>query len=331
MHKQLLDSRPESRLDLVRLLIQKTRRQPPAERSWTPVEQKLEETAQAVPGSARELTLLRADLLAAEGWLSEAREFLREAIGREPRELSYRLALARLLLYADQSGEPPVSEAIKTLDQAERELGRSTTLTSVRVQALSRLGTDEARRAIHKIADELSSLSSADQPPLVEALARASLALGEPERSVQLLGQLAESQPEDRRIQLEMLDLVTAVGDLAEVPRIVNRLRAIEGEKGATWRYAEAIHHLAGPGRRPDGDRPGPVAHTIEVEILQGDWWGASLLRGDLAELENKPEKAVDHYTRAIELGNDSPFLARRLAGLLLRWGSTTGWAGWCR
>ena len=45
--------------------------------------------------------------------------------------------------------------------------------------------------------------------------------------------------------------------------------------------------------------------------------WSGFLLRGQLAELENKPDEAVADYLRAIDRGGNEPELARRLVVLL--------------
>ena len=56
------------------------------------------------PRASRELTLLRAELLAAEGRRDEAQQTLEAAVRREPGQVSYRAALARLILGQPQDG-----------------------------------------------------------------------------------------------------------------------------------------------------------------------------------------------------------------------------------
>jgi tetratricopeptide (TPR) repeat protein len=171
--------------------------------SW----QRLEEAEKALPQAPGELTLLRADLLAAEGRSDRARQFLEDGIRRDPKWISYRIALARLLL--NQAQDPPAAAraALNVLDQAERDVGHAPALTATRIQALARMGTSEARQGIHKIADELPSVPGQDQPMLIKDLATALLALGDRERSVQLMSQLASRQPEDLPTQMSMFDL----------------------------------------------------------------------------------------------------------------------------
>ena len=319
LHTEIIATRPESRLDLLRLLIRKTRQQPPSRRSWEPIEQRLEEAEKALPQAPVELTLLRADLLAAEGRREKARQFLEDAIRRDPQRISYRVALARLLL--NQAQDPPSAAraALKVLDQAERDLGRSSALSATRIQALARMGTTEARQAIHKIAEELPSVPGQDQPMLIKDLATALLALGDRERSVQLMSQLASRQPEDLPTQMSMFDLATVVGDHSEVAKVVERLRKIEGENGTNWRYADGLYYLE---LARAGDKQAmehALTRTVELEQQRRDWWGTALLRAQVAEQQNKLDEAAANYFRVIELANETPFVARRLVSLLTR------------
>ena len=86
-HLYLVGRRPESHLDLLRLLIRKTRGQPPADRSWAALEQRLVAAEKALPRAKRELTLSRVGLLAAEAKYDQARATLQDAIAREPRRV----------------------------------------------------------------------------------------------------------------------------------------------------------------------------------------------------------------------------------------------------
>ena len=111
---------PSWRLDLVRLLIQKT--SPPArdQRNWQEVERHLREAEKALPEAVEPLTLLRLDMLAAQDRLEDARSLLSSAQAKDPRNLQYRLALARL---TQRQGKGPA--ALQILDQAEKDLGPS--------------------------------------------------------------------------------------------------------------------------------------------------------------------------------------------------------------
>ena len=116
----LAERKPELRLDLVSILIQKASRAPRDPRTWQDVERHLREAEKALPQSVEPLTLLRVDMLAAQDRLEDARSLLASAQAKDPRNLRYRLALARL---TQRQGKGP--SALQILDQAEKDLGPS--------------------------------------------------------------------------------------------------------------------------------------------------------------------------------------------------------------
>jgi tetratricopeptide (TPR) repeat protein len=318
IHEELQEARPKSRLDLIRLLILTTRDRPPGLRDWTAVEQKLAEVEQALPQSSTELTLLQANLLAAKGQAEDARRLLENAIRREPRLVSYRIALAHVFLGRGGNASADAQRAIEILDQAEYDLGRTLEVTTARVEALARLGTNRARGALHEIAESVATWPAADQPVLFEALAKASLALGEPDRSVQLLRQLASRLPGNISAQIRMVELATAGGDLPQAALGVKQIRRIEGESGVNWRYANGLHQLA---LARSGDQQALEQVRLRISELEQhpQWWGASALRAQLAELQGSPDEAARNYLRAVELGTDRMLLVRRVMALLDR------------
>ena len=92
----LAERRPELRLDIARLLIQKTLRQPRDQRNWLAAEQAVQQAQKARPDAVESLTLLRAELLEAEERAEEARALIASAQAKNPRNLPYRLAQAEL-------------------------------------------------------------------------------------------------------------------------------------------------------------------------------------------------------------------------------------------
>ena len=127
----LASNKPELRLDLVRLLIQKAIRQPGDRQSWQEVDKYLSEAEKALPQSVESVTLLRADMLAARDRLPEARSLLSSAQTKDPRNLRYRLALARL---TQREGKGPL--ALQILDQAEKDLVPSLEIQLARLDYL---------------------------------------------------------------------------------------------------------------------------------------------------------------------------------------------------
>ena len=171
----MVELKPELRIDLVGLLIQKTSRQLTGQRNWQAVEQQLREAEKALPESVESLIMLRVDLLAAQDRLEEARSSLLSAQTREPRNLQYRLALARLVQRQGQS-----AAALSILDQAERDLGSNLDIQLALMDYWGREGGDAAKAAVAKLAKSDLQIPPTDRPAFLDRLAAVENQLGEP-------------------------------------------------------------------------------------------------------------------------------------------------------
>jgi tetratricopeptide (TPR) repeat protein len=312
IHLQLVDRRPESRLDLVRLSIQKVLRQPSEQRNWQDVEQKLQQAERAVPRRTEELTLLRVDLLTAQGRPEDARNLVEAARTREPKNVSYRVKLAKI---ARDQGNAGLD--LKILDQAEKDLGPNLELRRARLDAWVSRGGPEANAAIAQLAKTRTQLPPADQPAFLESMARGAYRLDDLPLARDCLRELMVLQPDNLQVMIGLFDLALKADDQTEAAELVGKIRRVEGEEGPVWRYAQAVC-LINQLRR--GDRAGlGTAQTLVSEILakRGDWWGGPLLRGELAELRGDLDAAIPDFIRSVELGNSKPETASHLLDLL--------------
>jgi cellulose synthase operon protein C len=105
--------------------------------------------------------------------------------------------------------------------------------------------------------------------------------------------------------------------DNIEAQELIAGIRSIEGERGTHWRLSQAVYVLAQARRDSTKDLKTPRDIAAQLAVERPDWWGTSVLRAEIAELEGNAEEAIRNYTQAIELGNSQPNLARRLFGLL--------------
>ena len=114
----LAASRPERRLILRAVLLQRAIRQPKDRRNWQEVEQSLKEAEKALPQAVEPVVLMRLDMLAAQDRLDDARSVLSLVLAKAPRNLRYRLALARLIQLQGKG-----AAALQVMNDAEKELG----------------------------------------------------------------------------------------------------------------------------------------------------------------------------------------------------------------
>jgi cellulose synthase operon protein C len=322
----IADRRPEWRLDLVRLLLQRAIRQPRDQRNWPEVEQYLREAEKALPQSVEPLTLLRLDLLAAQGRMDDARTLLAAALAKDPKNLGYRLTLARLTQRQRQDqglregkapSEPIKSPALQIIDQAEKDLGPSLDIQLARLDYWGMEGDDAARAAVAKLAETRERILAADRPAFLDRLNLVETRLGALDLARQHGRELAALQPEDLGVQLRLFDLAVAAGDQADAAHLVDEIHTVEGDQGTSWRFAAAVLLI-------DKVRRGAPEHLDEARRLASEiahrrprWSSAFALNAELAELAGSTDQAISAYLRAVELGNVQPSLVRRLVVLL--------------
>lgn len=314
LHTQLMAIRPESSLDQVRLLILKTSRMPRDERPWPLVEDRLRAAEAAVPRSVEALTLLRADLLEAEGRPDDARGVMKAASARDGRNVKYRIKLAHLAMR-----QARVDAAAQILEQAERDLGPCPDLRGEWLRFWSRKGGAEGKAAVARIAGERDQVSRAELPDFLGTLARAEEALGELQSARGHWGELVVLEPGDLMASLSHFDLSLRLGDLPEARKLIERLRETEGrDEGTAWRFAEAslrLEQYRRDPRRQEAEEDLEAARTLTARIseLWPDGWTGPILSGQIAELEGTAADAIEHYARAIRRGCVQPALAPRL------------------
>jgi tetratricopeptide (TPR) repeat protein len=307
---------PEWRLDLVRLLLQKTLRQPRHRRDWPEVERLLSDAEKAMPATAEPVVLLRLDILAAQDRLDKARTLLARSLEKEPSNPAYRLALARL---TQRQGRD--DEALRIIDQAEKDLGPSLRITMTRLDYWGRRGGDAARVAVAKLALARGRVPVADRPLFLDRLGTVAMQLGRPDLTRQYWREVADLQPENVTVRLGLLDLALMAGDRDEPARLVEAIRKIEGEAGTNWRFARAALLLEQSRRGYSEGLDEARRLAADITKCRPNWWVGPSLNGEIAELAGSTDQAIEHYLRALELGNMQPSFARRLMMLLDRQG----------
>ncbi len=308
----LAEGKPELKLDLVSILIQKASRTPGDPRTWQDVERHLREAEKALPQSVEPLTLLRVDMLAARDRLEEARSLLASAQAKDPRNLPYRLALARL---TQRQGKGP--SALQILDQAEKDLGPSPDIQLARLDYWGMQGGEAAKAAAAKLAETRNQVPAADRPAFLDRLAVTEIRLREPALAQQHGRELAVLEPENVQVRLNLFDLAIEARDHDDAAKLVQEVRKIEGDKGTHWRFAQAALLIDKARRGTSQDLEEARALAAEISQRRPDWWAGPTLNGELADLAGAADQAVEYYLRAVELGNAQPPLARRLVYLL--------------
>ena len=281
----MVEGKPELRLDLVALLIQKASRPPPDPRLWKEAERQLGTAEKALPGAVERLTFLKVDLLAAQDRLDEARALLAAAQAKDSRNLRYRLALARL---TQRQGKG--AAALQIVDQAEKDMGPSLDIQLARLDYWGLKGGEAAKAAVAKLAESREQIPAAHRPAFLDRLAMTEIRLREPALARQYYGELAALEPDNLRVRLVLFDLAIEAGDRGAAADLVSQVRKIEGDKGTYWRFAQATL------RDPDKVRRGVSRDLEEARVLaaeiserQPDWWGGPSLKASSPSSTGSP------------------------------------------
>ncbi len=311
--------KPEVRLDILRILIQKTSRLPIDQRRWKHVETELGEAEKILPQANEPLILMRVDLLAAQNRLDDAWAFLSSAQKKAPRNLQFRLVLARL---AQRQGKNAL--ALSVLDEAMNDLGPNLAIDLARLDYWAQRGGDEAKAAVSRLAETRKQLPPSDLPGFLDRLAFTELRLREPAKAREYWREQAALDPENLRLLLGLFNLAIDAADSADASDLVSKMRKVDGEQGTTWRFAAAASRMDQIRRGQHGD---PRARRSDLDAISAlaseiaerrpDWWGAALLQGEIAELEGRSDDVLSAYQRSIDQGNTQPAIIRNVIGLL--------------
>ena len=288
----LVDRKPEVRLDVVPLFIQKASRPPRDPRNWQEAEWHLRAAEKALPGAVAALTFLKVDMLVAQDRLDEARELLVSALGKDSRNLRYRLALARL---SQRQGKGPA--ALQIVDQAEKDLGPSLDIQLARLDhwGLERGAT--ARAAVAKLGRRPASKSpAAERLAFLDRLAMTEIRLREPSLARQHFGELAGLEPG----QYPSPARSCSTWPSKPVTEDARRRRSREPGSQDRRRQRNLLAIRAQATLVIDTVRRGITSHDLEearelaAEIAerQPNWWAGPSLKGELAELAGSPDQA---------------------------------------
>lgn len=310
-YRWLVTRVPAARIPVARLLFLRALRLPPTQRRWEEVEQVLTEAERAEPASPH-VPILRAEMLAVQGKSTEARELLAAARDRQPDQPELWIALAAVAVRAGDS-----AAGLRVLAEAEQRLGERVEWRVARVRHWSRRRGEEARAALTELERDLGKGADDEQLMLLNELADAWYLAGDAARAERFWRQVAERQPAQLRVRLRLFDLALNTGDEAALIKLLDEIRGIEGE-GALWHYGEAARLTLRIRQGKDDDAFAAArAHLAAVASQRAGWSRVPLLEADLEELDGNPERAVECYQRAIELGHRQPATIRRLVQLL--------------
>lgn len=289
-------------------------RLPDNQRDWSAVEDSLTR-AERKKAPPLELALVRAEMAALRGQWEQAAETLQQARQQQPREVRLWLALADL---ARRRQRP--DEARQILEETAAKCGDSLELRLAWVRYWSRgnFTAQTAQQGLLEQERQLKSMSAEQQVRLLRELAAALHRLGDLPGAERLWREVSQRLPRDISSRQLLFEVALHSGKESEARRWVDELKQIEGDRGGVWRYAEAALLVAQASGR-DQRRLAAAEKLLKgLTEQQREWGRPYLLLGNIAEWMGRPEEAIQHYQRALLLGEVQPASVTRLVRFLM-------------
>jgi tetratricopeptide (TPR) repeat protein len=317
-YRQLVDRSPEARWTAIRLLARRVLARPPERRTWTEVDALLD-GATEVQRDGVDYRLLKAEILAVEGRPDDARALLEDASYEQPQELRYWLARAALADRERPADDAKPAKALEILADAGRELGDVVELRLARAARVSARTPEDAARELRLLESGNDHFSAADRARLLMGLADAYRRAGASRDAVRVCRQARDLSPGDLDVRLRLFDLTLALedGDADALRPLVDDIRAVEGEDGAAWRYAEAARLTAASRRDDAAGLDKARALIAEAGKRRPSWSRVPLLGARIAERAGDVEAAIEKYQQAIDLGDRRTETVRQAVQLL--------------
>jgi tetratricopeptide (TPR) repeat protein len=283
---------------------------------WNEVAQVLDQAEKAFVRAKQappiDLTLLRADALSAQprhADVAEAR--LVEDCNRWPNKVE--LWSARILL-VENRGE--TDRARQLLEEAERRLHDRVELRLARARQLVHREGLAARPGLERLGRNFKHFKPEEQSELLRGLAEASYRIGDLGEAARLLSRAADLplHRKDLGIRLRLFDLYLQAKKPAEMGKVVEQVRRLEGEQGTWWRYGKAslLIWQVKEKQQPPGRLEEAEELLREVDQQRRDWLAVPLARAEIADLRGNVKEARERYQDAANLAQKSSSRVRR-------------------
>jgi tetratricopeptide (TPR) repeat protein len=299
-------------LRLAHLLILDQYRLPAGTRHWREVDALLDRIGEA-PADPAVVTLLRAELLLAQGKFSEAREYLESQRQQGPADARVWTALAKFAAL-DGSDE----SAARLVNSAQEMLGDSIELRRALGEYWSQRRGMRARQELSKLAVDCAPFSLTEQTHLLRSIAAACQQQGDRQAARRLWEEVAARERDELDVRLNLWEMARQDHDLREMTALSQEIRRIEGA-GPHWCHAEAHRLILEAGEEAASGHAKARHWLAAAARLRPGWQRIPASLAALEDAAGDPEKALKEYQRALELGAHEPRVLRRTAELLCR------------
>lgn len=307
VYKQYAAGVPEARSAYVRLTFAEQAARPAAARDWSAFD-----LAVGSPPYTSDVVLLKARSLAARGDRPAALAVLRDAVRQRPDDPDIRTTLALIAGLSDPAA------GLAVLDQAEREVGDKAVFRLAKAQLLATDPVEADYPTIAALGENAAGFRAGDRFALFAGLGDlAAGRLKKPAEAVDWYLRAAAEEPYNLPSRMALFHAAVAAKRPADADRALSEIRALDTPDGPTFLVYDALRQL--PTLRAGGRETLPAvrAEVVRAMRTRESWPQAHALLGELDDLADDGEAALEHYRRAFDLGERSDPLVRRMVQLL--------------
>jgi len=299
-------------LEIARLELQKTLRQPPEQRDWPKLEAMVQLAAEQQ--QSIQVALLRQQIMLAQGQQTEALELLRKLHAEAPsEEVTGRLALMLM-------SQGDMNQASEVIDETEKKLGDTVALRITRALGIIEARDERTEESLGKLESGSEAFSKDDQFRLFATLADLYDVRGSTESANRLRNLAAGLRPYDLRTRIRMLETAAAGGHKEAAAEHLQKMREIVGTDNPQVLAAEALL-LVNSKELSRAETDKAYSLLSDLASKRPGWYRVPLMLGVLNEREGNLDLASKKYREAIELGDREPRDIARAMSLYSRLG----------
>ena len=319
---------PGGWLDIARIEVQKQLQGDKTGRKWENAEAALKQAEAALAeiperdrtGRLFDLTLLRAEILAARDRPDEAELVLTEARDKQPKEkrVQYWAALVEL---AEYRKDRPRAHALLT--QAEKE-GDAVELRLARARLLTAEKPDGLVAKIDALGNDAQPpFSVEDQARLFAGLAEVWFRAGNRSKAREYCKRLAANplHQTDLRLRLFVFDLALREGAQDDMDEALKGIQSVEQGVGPFTHFGTAltlIRQSRQAAEKDKGQLLEAASHELDKVAETRPYWSKlSVARAEICEQRGQPELVIEELRKALGAGETSPSVVGKLVATL--------------
>jgi tetratricopeptide (TPR) repeat protein len=300
--------------EFTKLLVLRELQRKSEDRDWARVTAHLDQ-AEKVDAESDGYLILRAEIHAAEKRTDDARKTLVEGIKSHPKSKASRLALAAL-----EQSEENWDAADTLIQETEQQFGDNLEVRLARVRFLIQRHGLEAYEKIQVSESKPLEAKPEEQQAWRTNLAAAYYTLGKYPDAGRLWNEALSHEPDNILLHMFLFDLALSDSDDKRMQELLTDIRRVErSDQQPLWRYGEATRMVMQARKGDVSALSKAESYLEEVRSARQIWARVPLLQAEIDEIRGRYDQVVEHYLAAIDLGERSPTIIRRVVELLYR------------